>query len=103
MAKHKTVNLVKGDEDPGYSIPLNNFLKLHTSLKKTHDDLTKFITALRSMSFACSELGADFLGMTAAGDPAGVLRCAEAYENVMHQMDESVRKPNDERLVTEVG
>ena len=46
MVHHKTVNIVKGEEDPGYSVPLAGFLKLQTGLKKTHDDLTKFITGL---------------------------------------------------------
>ena len=54
------------------------------------------------MSYACSELGTDFVSMISQGDPAGVIRCAEAYDGVMRQVDDNVRKPVDERLVAEV-
>jgi hypothetical protein len=127
--------LNEGEESEPYKSTASEFTELLTTLQKTQEDVNKFLTAIRSVSYSCAELGSDFQKLSRSGDPISVTRCADAYSSLMvsvyrnflsmvlkcllyllyihiyiytcecfqAKIDDSVRKPSDERIVSEVS
>ena len=67
MTKHKTWSIKDLQETPQFQTALDKFTNLHSTLVKTHEDVSTFISAIRSVSYSCSQLGSDFSNLALVG------------------------------------